>query len=774
MRRFALILCLLIPVFFRITSAWAQTPPATDKNSDTDTTDEPIDAPPDTPTNSPPESPQETTIEAPIVHDDDDGESGYWNVQIFVHPSFNTSATHLQMFLPVSTERQNIIAQTTYAPDYNYTESLSGGNRQGQWVSKTDSTKPNWIIYNVTALTKLALRPEQILDSKKAPENFTPPQPLDAETDALIAERLQQLSIEGKPVREKLRVIFDYVVSAITLDTTRKNAPLKEILTERKASMSGKAMLLSAFLNKLNIPARKVTGLMLEDHSIKKGLVAWTQAWLGDEWLNFDPTHGLFGSLPQNYLALFYGDNRLLSISDGVKYDYQFVIRKTSEEAAFDTDALTIPQDNLLDENYFKKAAETEKDNDDGKKAFGRITFITDRIIDDAISDKIIKAAAENSVKVSFYSAPYESQFFRGNYIAKIIAQKLEILKKSDAVFIISEDDAGLYALFQIAQNRKAFRNTSIFLSGEFTAPVAKIFGQGLYRLVKPKEFFIIPHKVAVERAWDIIKDSVIDGLPVDTVAKRWNVPVRDLSRQKAHALSRWRQFVIDTLVLASKSEVNLQSIYLVLILPIIALIIVIFRNIIGIETFGTFSPVIVAVAFLTTGAMWGSILFGLIIVVGIFFRYLFAKIHLHIVARMALLIAVVCMTMLATMILSVYLGWGALINISILPMVIMAGIVENFTQTQMEVGFAEAFRLTISTLLIAVISYLVIDSVGLHTLILIYPEWILAVLAAEIIIGLWSGVRLMEYVRFYKIIPPKPNKLESRKGHKKPNPDAP
>ncbi len=693
--------------------------------------------------------------------------SNYWQIQAFVRPDYSNTQTTVSMKLPLSDARQNIISQSLYAPEYNFTESLDGPNRVGLWTSREEHNKPNWIILSLTAHTKLSLRPEQILESKKPAPGPVEPKP-DASAQVAIDERLEQLALKGKPLREQVRVIFDYVASGIDFDPNAKTKTLPEILSNRKATVNGKALLLSALLGAINVPARRVSGLLLEDHSTKKGLYTWVQAWLGDEWLNFDPHKGLYGSLPENYLALGFGEGKWLTVSEGIGYDYQFVISKTSEEAALDTDDLVIPQDNLLDKDNFKKADLTEKESY-VEKAFGRVVFITDQRIDDAVTDKIAKQASAAKIKVSFYSAPYESLFFRGNYIAKIISQKLSILKKSDAIFILSQDDAGLYALFQIAQNRQSFKNTSIFLSGAFSAPVAKIFGHSLYRLVKPKEFFIIPAKIEPERAWDILKDSLVDGLSAEDVSKRWGVPVKDLSQITVENLTKWRRFVIDTLVLASRSEVNLQSIYLVLILPIIALVIVIFRNIIGIETFGTFTPVIVAVAFLTTGAIWGSILFFIIIAVGIFFRYLFSHIHIHIVARMALLIAVVCLTMLATMILGVYIGWGALINISILPMVIMAGIVENFTQTQMEVGFKEAFRLTLATLILALISYLIIDSVGLHTLILIYPEWILGVLALEVLIGLWSGVRLIEYFRFYRIIGPQ----TVTRGHQDPTKDA-
>jgi hypothetical protein len=122
---------------------------------------------------------------------------------------------------------------------------------------------------------------------------------------------------------------------------------------------------------------------------------------------------------------------------------------------------------------------------------------------------------------------------------------------------------------------------------------------------------------------------------------------------------------------------------------------------------------------------------------------------RLHLVSRVAILIAVVAVGMVGLTVLGATFGIGALLHVSIFPMVIMANIIENFTNTQLERGTREAFRLTFHTLLVATVSYVGIESTGLKPFVLAFPELLVAIIGVEIMLGRWRGLRLLEYVRF-------------------------
>lgn len=672
----------------------------------------------------------------------------YWRVQFFLRVNPTTFARHIESFLPPTTAQQEILSLKKYAADYSYSEQLSRDNTIGLWDSLEGHTGANWIIYDALAKIKHYPKPKALELSRTALTE-APFLELPAADKTALKAKIKQLDLGNKTLGKKIRILFDYVVNSVESSKESQKQDISKILELSAGDRQDKIHLFRAMVEELGIPTRLVQGLKLKDRTLRHQSRLWTELYLNDTWLPFDVAKAHFASLPQNYFTLGYGERPLLKLTHNTHYTHQFVITEMSEESAIDADDLAIPQDNLFDEKYF---AGIQKQESFLKNAVGRIAIVTDDPVSKSVVEKITKQATYSDTKIYFYSAPYESTFFKGSYIAKLLSDNFTSLKSADAVFIQSNDDSGLYALFHLSKGHKKLKNTSIYLSGKFSEPVAHILGYSLYKLLKPKELFIIPEKVDIERAWDILQNGVLDAMPIPQVAENWRVPIMDLSQMGDKVVTSWRRFLVDTWVLAARAEVNLESVYLILILPAIALAVVVFRNVIGIETFGTFTPVIVSVAFLTTGLFWGTMLFAIIVATGIFFRQLFQRIHIHLVARMAMLIAVVGITMLVIIIFGVHMGWGALVNISILPMVIMAGIVENFTRTQMEVGFAQALKLTFFTLFVSAFSYLVIAGLNFPSLVLVFPELTLVAIGLELLIGRWNGLRLLEYLRFYKI----------------------
>lgn len=673
----------------------------------------------------------------------------YWRVQFFSRISATDHPRKIKAHFPPTNYTQEVLSLKRHATDYSYSEKHSQDNTLGIWESLPKSTGANWVIYDAL----IRLKPLHIVRELNIPE--TPPEnipillELSAAEKQAIHSKMGQLDLGSKQTGKKIRILFDYIVNSIELTDESRERDVLKILEQSQGDKNDKIYLFRAMLQEMGALTRLAHGFTLKDRTIRTDTSTWVEVFLSGHWLPFDVIKGHFTRLPQNRLTLYSGDLPFFGITKKTPHNYQFVITEISEELALDMEDLGIPQDNLFDKKYFSGMQKRESFV---KSAIGNIAIVTDNPVNDSIVEKISKHAARADTKVHFYNAPYESTFFKGSYIAKILSDNLSSLQTADALFILSEDDSGLYALFRLSQGRKKLKNTTIFLSGKFSEPVAHVLGYSLYKLLKPKELFIIPAKLDMERAWDVLQDGILDALPLPEVAKRWNIPIMDLSQTGKRTITSWRKFLIKTWVLAAKAEVNLESIYLILILPVIALGVVIFRNVIGVETFGTFTPVIVSVAFLTTGLFWGILLFVIIVATGIFFRQLFHRIHIHLVARMAMIITVVGITMLALLILSVHMGWGALANISILPMVIMSGIVENFTRTQMEVGFKQALKLTLFTLFVASVSYLIIAKLNFPSLVLVFPELTLVAILLEILIGRWNGLRLLEYLRFYRI----------------------
>jgi hypothetical protein len=134
--------------------------------------------------------------------------------------------------------------------------------------------------------------------------------------------------------------------------------------------------------------------------------------------------------------------------------------------------------------------------------------------------------------------------------------------------------------------------------------------------------------------------------------------------------------------------------------------------------------------------------------------RIALQRLRLQAVARLAILIALVAAVMGGLTIVGATLGIGPLLNISIFPMVIMSNVIENFAASQAELGTRQAVRMTLTTLGLAVACYFVVDRGGLQSLLLAFPELLLAIVLCDVALGKWRGLRLLEYLRFMRAVP--------------------
>lgn len=195
---------------------------------------------------------------------------------------------------------------------------------------------------------------------------------------------------------------------------------------------------------------------------------------------------------------------------------------------------------------------------------------------------------------------------------------------------------------------------------------------------------------------------------------------------------------------------IRTQSVYQVLLtVPIGVIILVFLRNIIGIKTFGTFMPILVALAFRETHLLWGVCLFTTVVGLGLMVRSILAKFRLLLVPRLACLLTIVVMIMLSISILSHALGIPTGLSVALFPMIILTMTIERMSIVWEERGAPEAIMQGFGSLLIAVITYPIIISPLIEHLVFYFPELLLVVIAAGLIMGRYCGYRLSELTRF-------------------------
>jgi hypothetical protein len=201
---------------------------------------------------------------------------------------------------------------------------------------------------------------------------------------------------------------------------------------------------------------------------------------------------------------------------------------------------------------------------------------------------------------------------------------------------------------------------------------------------------------------------------------------------------------------------IQTQAVYAVLLMiPLGAMVVVVLRNVVGITTFGTFMPVLVALAFRETQVLAGVILFSLVVTVGLLFRFFMENLRLLLVPRLASVLIIVVLVMAVISIVFHQLGLDMGLSVGLFPMVILTMTIERMSIVWEERGPTEAIQQGVGSLIVAAICFTVMDIDVLKHLFFVFPELLLWVLAVCLLLGRYSGYRLLELVRFKSLAAP-------------------
>jgi hypothetical protein len=191
----------------------------------------------------------------------------------------------------------------------------------------------------------------------------------------------------------------------------------------------------------------------------------------------------------------------------------------------------------------------------------------------------------------------------------------------------------------------------------------------------------------------------------------------------------------------------------ILLLLPIAALIICIFRNVIGLRSFGTFAPALIGLAFHDIHSLPGIIVFVTILLIGWLMRRVLDHYHLLQVPRVATMLTLIMIVLIAAVVAANIYGAPTTRYISLFPVIILCGMVERFWTLETEDGTSASFRTLFQTMLIATVIALILSCTGLVQHMLRFPETLGLIMAVQLLIGRYTGYRLMELLRFREFL---------------------
>ncbi|MEM9259978.1 MAG: 7TM domain-containing protein, partial [Bacteroidota bacterium] len=201
------------------------------------------------------------------------------------------------------------------------------------------------------------------------------------------------------------------------------------------------------------------------------------------------------------------------------------------------------------------------------------------------------------------------------------------------------------------------------------------------------------------------------------------------------------------------QANLPLSLLKLVLLLPLCVLIVALFKNVVGLKTFGVFLPAIIAMAMADVGFTYGIIIYCLLIaIVGLLHHPLERWGLLYTPRMVALLIA-----MVSTLLLLTYTGISTsnkvLSAMVFFPIIVLTIAAERFARTIVEDGYQEAIQLQLQTLVVTFCCYLIFTADFLTGYFLTFPETYAILIAVVLLLGRWIGLRITEYRRFNWIL---------------------
>lgn len=191
------------------------------------------------------------------------------------------------------------------------------------------------------------------------------------------------------------------------------------------------------------------------------------------------------------------------------------------------------------------------------------------------------------------------------------------------------------------------------------------------------------------------------------------------------------------------------KALRLLLLLPLGALVVSIFRNFIGLRTFGTFMPILMGLALRETSLLIGIAMLGIVMTLGVATRRLLEGLRLLVVPRISFLLCVTILCVVGLALAGEGLGTRDFFAGVVFPIIVLTMVIERFSLVMAEEGVTEALRRTGHSMLIAVAVYPLFRSTRAEHLMFGFPELVLVVMGLLVFIGGYMGFRLTDFMRF-------------------------
>lgn len=203
----------------------------------------------------------------------------------------------------------------------------------------------------------------------------------------------------------------------------------------------------------------------------------------------------------------------------------------------------------------------------------------------------------------------------------------------------------------------------------------------------------------------------------------------------------------------AVRDGVPANTIFLILLTPFLALIVSFTRIVVGLPTLDMLVPIALSFALVAVGVTVGLLVLGAIVIASYVAKKSLLRLRIMFYPKRSLSMVFLSLSVFAALTVGVALDFDRILSVSIFPILILMLLGDMIVSVQLHKSPSETFIITGTTILIGLVGYFAATSNVIQSVIILYPETVLLVIPANIIIGRYFGLRMLELFRFNKVV---------------------
>lgn len=195
------------------------------------------------------------------------------------------------------------------------------------------------------------------------------------------------------------------------------------------------------------------------------------------------------------------------------------------------------------------------------------------------------------------------------------------------------------------------------------------------------------------------------------------------------------------------------NTVFLILLTPLIAMCISFTRVVIGLPTLDMLVPIALAFAFVSVGVGVGMFILGAVIVASYIAKILVNRVRMMFYPKRSLSMFILSIFVFAALTAAMQFEYNQVLNLSIFPILILMLLGDSIVSVQLHKSTSETVMITTTTLALGLFGYLLATSDMVQNYLILYPELVLLVVPINILIGRYFGLRVTEYFRFKEFV---------------------